>query len=444
MTEMFMTYVMPLISLAMFATPALLVSCGFPRRANFEARVVLGIVVMLVFLAVFNPDMDNMSQESIPVSEFVSTAAFFAITLALMMLLVFFCFDVSLMSACYCAVVAYTIENLGASLAELIDLILIPEGFPEVVPYMLLMLAMCLVVYAVYYLVVVRNDPHTSPAEPGAIAFVLFFTVILVSIVFDLAVKRLPALGLNHGYIVLFRVTQIVMCASILALEYEVLYTRTIRIQAATTERLLRDREAQYELSRDTIDAINIKMHDIRHQIRHLEDGSEGTTVLDREVLREIARGVNVYDSTVKTGNDALDTILTEKTLLGEREHISLACIVDGEALSFMSDADLYALFGNAIENAFEAVRILKDTERRNISLLVRRVANMASIHIENYYDGRLLLDSDGKPVTSKGDTENHGYGIKSMRQICERYGGTLSFDASGNTFSVNMLIPIP
>ena len=234
------------------------------------------------------------------------------------------------------------------------------------------------------------------------------------------------------------------MAITILALEFELLYSSSMKIQNATIERLMRDRERQYELSRDTIDAINMKMHDIRHQIRHLEDGSEGTAVLDKEVLRDIAREVNVYDTHVTTGNDALDTILTETTLLGEREQISLASIVDGEALAFISPTDLYVLFGNALENAFEAVRKLDDPEKRNISLLVRRVANMASIHIENYFSGEIVYDTYGKIMSSKMNREEHGYGVRSMRQIVEKYGGTMTLSAEGQTFSVNMLIPIP
>jgi len=91
-----------------------------------------------------------------------------------------------------------------------------------------------------------------------------------------------------------------------------------------------------------------------------------------------------VCDSTVKTGNDALDTILTEKSLLGEREGIDLSCIADGKALSFMNPAEIYSLFGNAIENAMDAVTQLEDPEQRVVSLAVRRVAGMVSIHMEN------------------------------------------------------------
>lgn len=47
----------------------------------------------------------------------------------------------------------------------------------------------------------------------------------------------------------------------------------------------------------------------------------------------------------------------------------------------------------------------------------------------------------DGLPVTSKGDSANHGFGVRSMQLTVERYGGTLAEDGR---FHVNAIIPTP
>ena len=108
-----------------------------------------------------------------------------------------------------------------------------------------------------------------------------------------------------------------------------------------------------------------------------------------------------------------------------------------------MSDTDLYSLFGNALDNAFEAVRALEDEDERNISLLVKQAAGMVSIHIENYYAGDVRFEN-GIPVTTKEDKRNHGYGIKSMHIITQRYGGSLTMGTEDQTFYLNVLIPVP
>ncbi len=70
--------------------------------------------------------------------------------------------------------------------------------------------------------------------------------------------------------------------------------------------------------------------------------------MVDPAALADVAREVDVYDAAVHTGNEALDTILTEKSLVCQREGITLTCVADGSALDFMAPADIYALFGNA------------------------------------------------------------------------------------------------
>ena len=50
----------------------------------------------------------------------------------------------------------------------------------------------------------------------------------------------------------------------------------------------------------------------------------------------------------------------------------------------------------------------------------------------------------DGLPVTSKGDSANHGFGVLSMQLTVERYGGTLATLAEDGRFHVNAIIPTP
>ena len=183
------------------------------------------------------------------------------------------------------------------------------------------------------------------------------------------------------------------------------------------------------------------KAHDLRHQIHTLAGGEKG---VDSRVLADLSHEVDIYDSVVKSGNDALDTILTEKSLYCESRGITLGCIVDGASLNFMPAADLYSLFGNALENAIEAVERLDDPERRSVGLTVKRAGDMVSIHVENYFDGKVEFGSEGLPLSRKGDSLNHGYGVRSMRMIVEAAGGSLTTRATGDVFDLDVLLPVP
>jgi hypothetical protein len=66
----------------------------------------------------------------------------------------------------------------------------------------------------------------------------------------------------------------------------------------------------------------------------------------------------------------------------------------------------------------------------------------VTSISVENYYDlGAQPTFEDGLPQTTKADKANHGFGMRSMRAIAERYGGTLVARAEDGTFSLDIMM---
>ena len=64
---------------------------------------------------------------------------------------------------------------------------------------------------------------------------------------------------------------------------------------------------------------------------------------------------------------------------------------------------------------------------------------SLVSIHIENPCGKKPLL-IDGLPQTTKADADYHGFGMKSMRYIVEKYSGGLRVDWEDGIFSVDML----
>ena len=134
--------------------------------------------------------------------------------------------------------------------------------------------------------------------------------------------------------------------------------------------------------------------------------------------------------------------ILTEKSLICEKNQISLTCMVDGSGFSAFQSADLYSMFGNILDNAIESVIQLEDPERRAIGLTVTSSGNMLLIHTENYFDHPIIMHN-GLPVTTKEDNRFHGFGMKSVQLLVRRYNGTLSVDTDGDIFNLNIMVPI-
>lgn len=210
------------------------------------------------------------------------------------------------------------------------------------------------------------------------------------------------------------------------------------RFELDMLDQINRKKQEQYEISKETIEAINVKCHDLKKMI---SSALGGKNILTPEELKSLEERIGIYDAIVKTGNEALDLILTEKSLYCERNAIRLTLMVDAESFGFLSNAEIYALFGNILDNAVEAV-LKVEAQKRVISLCVKRVGSMLSIHEDNFFGGVLQYKGENL-ATSKRNAVDHGFGIISIRRIVEKYGGGMTIGTEGDIFSLDILIPL-
>lgn len=222
--------------------------------------------------------------------------------------------------------------------------------------------------------------------------------------------------------IVLYHAFVIVFCVAILAVERFILaWIRNIQDKTAA-ERLYENYRIQSEQAQRNMELVNIKCHDLKHQLRLALEGQQ----LDESFVRDVQQTISIYDTHVKTGNDALDTLLMEKMLYCEVLGIELSVMVDGHAFSFLSVSDTYSFFGNALDNAIEHLT-QEAAENRFIRMSSHRMGDILTIRIENYCSTEPETDRNGIPKSQKKDREHHGFGLLSMKNIAEKYGGVLS-----------------
>lgn len=202
-------------------------------------------------------------------------------------------------------------------------------------------------------------------------------------------------------------------------------------------ENMLHAMSEQQKMSRETINIINIKCHDLKYRISrisHIEDEGE-----QQEYIESVRAALEIYDNIFQTGNEALDLVLTEKSLLCREYNIKLSSMVDGSALARLSSTDVYALFGNLLDNAIESVIKEPDEEKRIISVTVNRRNSGSHIHVENYCNEQMTF-ADGLPLTTKADTAYHGFGVRSIRYIVEKYQGDVLMRSEKDRFLVDIL----
>ena len=213
------------------------------------------------------------------------------------------------------------------------------------------------------------------------------------------------------------------------------------RYELEVMQGILEAQYVQFRQSQDGIDLINRKYHDMKHQINALR--SESDPERRSQWLNRLEEDIAVYDTKSRTGNSVLDTVLSSKKLFCQQHRITLTCVVNGALLDFMEPADICALFGNALDNAIEAVMQVSPEDRRLIHLAVSAQRQMLLIRVENYYEGQVRMEN-GLPRSTKGDSAFHGFGLRSIQYTARRYGGSVSVTAAKGWFDLKILLPLP
>lgn len=295
-----------------------------------------------------------------------------------------------------------------------------------------------LVIYYILYMVFARDLKRGQNFDvTRRHLLLLLVTVVLVEIVICYNLR--PQWNMEDGVLHMLCDSVLMIICSILTLaaQFSLMLRRDLEAEVQILTQMRHRDLQQYHISRDTIDLINRKCHDMRYQIRTIGE----STRIDPEVVREMEDAVQIYDALVKTGNQALDIILAEKNFFCQKNGIHISCIADGKKLSFLREPDIYSLFGNLLDNAIHAVMDLPQ-EQRIINLSVRAVGELLSINSYNRFAGTVEME-EGLPVTSSMDADNHGFGTRSMAKTVQKYGGNISFLAKDGIFNVNILFPI-
>ena len=213
-----------------------------------------------------------------------------------------------------------------------------------------------------------------------------------------------------------------------------------MKFEVDTLQNILEMQYKNYQLSQESIEIVNQKYHDLKHQINLLK--AEANSRRSIEYLEEMERDIRSYEAQNKTGNKVLDAVLTSKSLYCQNHEIGLTCVADGTLLDFMAEMDISALFGNVLDNAIESVEKLDDKEKRLIHLSVARQKNFLRIRIENYTEEDITF-KNGMPVTTKKDKHLHGFGMKSIQSTVRKYGGSAIAGVRDNWFELRILIPL-
>ena len=343
------------------------------------------------------------------------------------------CFKLSFSALLSGCVAGYAVQHIAYQVTALVSNTGLLTGFQW--QYMTRQYLLELITFPPVYLVLFCTAGlYAAKSEWHKKADIRFNLVSLVIVFICVGLSRFTRYFGDFGSISV-SLYAITCCVLALLVQFVLCRMADLRLENTTINLLWQEDRRQYELSKKTIDTINIKYHDLKHMLAGLKGR------LPDEEIASIKNAVRIYSSRFKTGNEALDVLLAEHSLHCGEEGITLTYTGNGADLSFMQVMDVYSLFGNAIDNAVEAVRKQPDPEKKIVDIVTERMGDMISISISNFFTGEVLME-EGMPVTTKGVEEGfHGYGMKSMRLITEKYGGKLTAEVEGDLFNLGIYL---
>lgn len=401
------------------------------KREHYKARaIIVALVCVLCSVAMPLPLGEQMTAAAL-----VTSTLIFAVEFILAVFWTWCVCDVSISEAFFCGSCAYATQHFAYALNCLIKVWLEGSWFTQ---YSFIVVNLAVLV-AFYYLFARKlagdKKYHMERKRVFWAVFIVIIVVFLLSTVSQQIERRYGAESTIDS-----RLYAMLCCAFALWVQVSIQEQSRLKNEMLLNEQLWHKQKEQYQTTHENIEIINRKCHDLKYQIaalRAVKHEDEREACLD-----EIEKAIEIYDTSMKTGNEVLDTLLTEKTLYCDAHDINLTCVADGHQMAFMDSTDIYSILGNALDNAIEHVEHIEDKDKRLLAIMIWSRANLLLIQVENYCE-QIPEMRDGLPVTTKPNADYHGFGLKSIRYTAEKYGGAMSVQLENNLFIMRVTIPI-
>ena len=222
------------------------------------------------------------------------------------------------------------------------------------------------------------------------------------------------ALAMNQGLIVLpfVLLTSIVLLFAVLILADHEKLEQLNRLAAL--------REVYYQGLQQQEKQVRQIRHDLRNHltvVRGLLEGQDTQGAMN--YLEQMAGSPALQGSRRFCENETANVVLSAKAEAMEQAGIPFDFAASLPKDLALADTDLAALLGNALDNAIEGVQT---ASAKRVLLRCRVDKGLFMLRTENPVGGEVCPDLS----TTKADKTSHGFGIPGMREIAQRYHGTL------------------
>lgn len=191
-----------------------------------------------------------------------------------------------------------------------------------------------------------------------------------------------------------------------------------------------------YKVAKENNENASMIKHDLKNQIQ-IAYAMRNKNDNFVNILEDIDAELDKVNTNIYSKNEILNTVLLLKKIEAKKFDINMVYKIDKSiSLDSMKDSDVCKLFSNLLDNSIEAS---KKTDDKKILLKLCKRNDYIVLICENTYKEELRKNILGF-LTTKENKKEHGYGIKIIKSISDKYGGEMNIQAKNGSFKVIMV----
>lgn len=182
---------------------------------------------------------------------------------------------------------------------------------------------------------------------------------------------------------------------------------------------------------------IGLLKHDMKnHTLVILSYLEENKTEEARQYAGEILDKLNRMYTYVNVGNSLLSYIINSKLSMAKEQGIEIKAEIENLSFSYMDSVDFSSLLNNMLDNAVNGAL---ESEGKKLEVNIVSEKGFDVITVKNSIDGSVLKDNP--ELTTSKEEPGHGYGMKQMKAVTEKYEGNIDIYEKDGMFVVRVML---
>ena len=183
------------------------------------------------------------------------------------------------------------------------------------------------------------------------------------------------------------------------------------------------------EIIKNLYNEVKITKHDIKHVYEML-----GYYIKNHEYTKlskfidDKQENINKVPVLIQTDNEIVNMILNNKIMKAYSHNLNVEFEVSLKKEIFINDCDINDLLSNALDNAIDY-----NIENGNIQIKIIQEEAYIYISIKN--------STENKEMLTKKNITDHGFGIKSIKRICNKYNGVMETSLKNTEFTLQITL---